>query len=92
MSVENEKEIEEQTPRPEPNKDAAVPSSDDTLLDVEHSAERARENEAEAIHVQEETTCFIQAESVNSSNSSRRASSEHVIPPPTSPFRRCLGR
>ena len=92
MSVINEKEVVEQTPKKEQIMDAANSATNVVLLDEGHSAGIPGEKEAESINVQEETTCFTQAESINSSNSARRASSEHVISPPTSSFRRCLGR
>ena len=92
MSVVNDMEVVEQPPRHEASQDAAIPSSDDIVLDVEHSAESTVANDADSSHVQDEYTAFTEPESFHSSNVVRHASSEHVIPPQTSPFRRCFGR
>ena len=68
---------------------AAIPSSDDIVLDAGHSSEIPGENTEESVRLHGENICLAETESPSSSNSTRL---EPIIPPPASTSRRSLGR
>ena len=71
---------------------AAIPSSDDIVLDAGHSSEILGENTEESVRLHGENICLAENESPSYSNSTRLESSEPLIPSPASTSRTCLGR
>ena len=85
------KEVVEQIPSQKANRDAVINPGGDTVLYVGHSTENTGSNE-ESIHLLDEIPCFTEAKSFSHSQLSMAESSGPVLPPSTSPFRKCLGR